>query len=237
MTRVMAVRRPVPRSPGSVGPQGPLHGRHRGVRISRSQPPAQGFTRNDLGPDHPAKDRRKRDLPHAAWPFDPSSGPVRQGPGTDQPDALKQEQRFTPINWRPASRLAKRLMPDRAARPRSSDIRRPTIGPFIEPATQQFIDAIANEPPVESLSPALARAALIQMQSAPVGRPGADIHDGVLPTGPTGSVPVRIVRPRGVTDPLPAVMYFHGGGWVRGGADTHDRLAREIAVGARVCVI
>ena len=153
MTRVMAVRRPVPRSPGSVGPQGPLHGRHRGVRISRTQPPAQGFTRNDLGPDHPAKDRRKRDLPHAAWPFDPSSGPVRQGPGTDQPDALKQEQRFTPINCRPASRLAKRLMPDRAARPRSNDIRRPTIGPFIEPATQQFIDAIANQPPVESLPP------------------------------------------------------------------------------------
>jgi acetyl esterase len=32
-------------------------------------------------------------------------------------------------------------------------------------------------------------------------------------------------------------MYFHGGGWVRGDTATHDRLEREIAVGAHVCVI
>ena len=103
------------------------------------------------------------------------------------------------------------------------------MGPFIEPETQQFVDAIANEPSVESLSPDLARAALTRMQSTPIGRPGADIQDLALPTGPAGAVPVRIVRPRGATAPLPAVMYFHGGGWVRGDADTHDRLAREIA--------
>jgi acetyl esterase len=48
---------------------------------------------------------------------------------------------------------------------------------------------------------------------------------------------VRIIRPRDVTDPLPAVMYFHGGGWVRGDTETHDRLEREIAVGAHVCVV
>jgi acetyl esterase len=111
------------------------------------------------------------------------------------------------------------------------------MGPFIEPETQQFVDAIANEPSVESLSPDLARAALTRMQSMPIGRPGADIQDLALPTGPAGAVPVRIVRPRGATAPLPAVMYFHGGGWVRGDADTHDRLAREIATGADVCVI
>ena len=119
----------------------------------------------------------------------------------------------------------------------ANDVRRHTIEPFIEAETQQFIDAIANEPPVESLSPDLARAALTRMQSAPVGRPGADIQDLTLPAGPTGAVPVRIVRPRGATGPLPAVMYFHGGGWVRGDADTHDRLAREIATGADACVV
>lgn len=58
-----------------------------------------------------------------------------------------------------------------------------------------------------------------------------------MPTGPAGALPVRIIRPRDVTDPLPAVMYFHGGGWVRGDTDTHDRLEREIAVGAHACVI
>ena len=32
-------------------------------------------------------------------------------------------------------------------------------------------------------------------------------------------------------------MYFHGGGWVMGGIDTHNRLVREIAVGANVAVV
>ncbi len=32
-------------------------------------------------------------------------------------------------------------------------------------------------------------------------------------------------------------MYFHGGGWILGDKDTHDRLVREIAVGARAAVV
>ena len=109
--------------------------------------------------------------------------------------------------------------------------------PFIESATQQFLDSVEHDAPIHTISPVEARAAVERMQSAPIGRPGADIQNGILSIGPTGSVPVRIVRPRGATDPLPAVMYFHGGGWVRGNADTHDRLVRELAVGAQACVI
>jgi len=36
---------------------------------------------------------------------------------------------------------------------------------------------------------------------------------------------------------LPVVMYFHGGGWVTGDKETHDRLIREIAVGAEAAVV
>jgi acetyl esterase len=32
-------------------------------------------------------------------------------------------------------------------------------------------------------------------------------------------------------------MYFHGGGWVLGGFDTHDRLVREIANKANVVIV
>jgi acetyl esterase/lipase len=32
-------------------------------------------------------------------------------------------------------------------------------------------------------------------------------------------------------------MYFHGGGWILGDRDTHDRLVREIAVGAQAAVV
>ncbi|HEX7218716.1 MAG TPA: alpha/beta hydrolase [Burkholderiales bacterium] len=50
-----------------------------------------------------------------------------------------------------------------------------------------------------------------------------------------GDVPVRSYRPAGVakTDALPALVYFHGGGWTIGDLDTHDVLCRELASGAR----
>ena len=50
-----------------------------------------------------------------------------------------------------------------------------------------------------------------------------------------GDVPVRSYRPAGVAknDALPALVYFHGGGWTIGDIDTHDPLCRELAAGAR----
>ncbi len=60
-------------------------------------------------------------------------------------------------------------------------------------------------------------------------RAPADVVDMSIPGGPTGQVDVRIIRPRGSTDALPVVMYFHGGGWMLGNKDSHDRLVRELA--------
>ena len=37
--------------------------------------------------------------------------------------------------------------------------------------------------------------------------------------------------------PLPVILYMHGGGWVLGNADTHDRLVRELAVGTGAAVV
>ena len=46
----------------------------------------------------------------------------------------------------------------------------------------------------------------------------------------------RLYRPH--TDrELPALVYFHGGGWVWASVDTHDRLVREYAAGAEVAVV
>jgi acetyl esterase len=109
--------------------------------------------------------------------------------------------------------------------------------PALEPVTQQFVDALAGAPPIYILSPTDARSVLVRAQSAPVGKPRAQIEDIALPVGPTGSVPVRIMRPAGRVEVLPVVMYFHGGGWILGDRDTHDRLIREIAVGAEAAVV
>jgi acetyl esterase len=49
-----------------------------------------------------------------------------------------------------------------------------------------------------------------------------------------GRVAVRAYRPSG--EVLPALVYFHGGGWVIGDLDTHDALCRQLAVGARCAV-
>ncbi|MFI7129352.1 alpha/beta hydrolase fold domain-containing protein [Nonomuraea sp. NPDC050153] len=35
----------------------------------------------------------------------------------------------------------------------------------------------------------------------------------------------------------PPFLYVHGGGWVLGNAGTHDRLVRELAVGAGAAVV
>ena len=107
----------------------------------------------------------------------------------------------------------------------------------LEPHTQEFVDSLASAPPIYTLSPADARSVLVRAQSMPVGKPSAQIEDVSFPVGPTGSVPIRIIRPAGTSEVLPVVMYIHGGGWVLGDRDTHDRLVREIAVGARAAIV
>jgi acetyl esterase len=65
----------------------------------------------------------------------------------------------------------------------------------------------------------------------------ADIEDKILPVGPTGQVSVRIYRPKGAKGPLPVVMYFHGGGWVLGSKNTHDRLLRDLVNGTHAAFV
>jgi acetyl esterase len=111
--------------------------------------------------------------------------------------------------------------------------------PILEPKTQAFIDALqkAGGPPLYTLSPAEAHQVLTDLQSQPVDKLPADIEDTTFPVGPTGSTRIRILRPQGVRETLPVVMYFHGGGWVLGDKISHDRLVREITNGVRAAVV
>jgi len=54
--------------------------------------------------------------------------------------------------------------------------------------------------------------------------------------GRRGTVPARLYVPQGAGRRSPALLYLHGGGWVIGSPDTHDRLTRELAaaIGIRV---
>ena len=54
---------------------------------------------------------------------------------------------------------------------------------------------------------------------------------------PVGDAQVRIIKPVGIQGPLPVIVYMHGGGWILGNAATHDRLVRELAVGAHSALL
>ncbi|MDQ1706244.1 MAG: acetyl esterase [Frankiaceae bacterium] len=109
--------------------------------------------------------------------------------------------------------------------------------PVLEPEAQAFAEATAAPPFTFELPPDVSRKGLEELQSGATLKPDADITDVVVNTGATGRVPVRIVRPPKARGLLPVVLYTHGAGWVLGSPDTHERLARDLAVGANVAVV
>ncbi len=110
--------------------------------------------------------------------------------------------------------------------------------PVLEPAAQAFADATAQPPFLYEIPVADGRKAVDGVQSGEgVPLPEVDEEWVTVHGGPTGDVRARILRPRGVTGPLPVVLYLHGAGWVFGNAHTHDRLVRELAVGTGAAVV
>lgn len=64
------------------------------------------------------------------------------------------------------------------------------------------------------------------------------VEDFAIP-GPAGDIPARLYIPFGSVGPAPLTLYMHGGGYVIGDLDTHDRECRRLAAhsGARLVAI
>ncbi len=62
-----------------------------------------------------------------------------------------------------------------------------------------------------------------------------DTRDCVVVTS-TGDVPIRMYRPSAHST-LPVIVYIHGGGFILGNLDTHDRITRALAVETGAAVI
>jgi acetyl esterase len=109
----------------------------------------------------------------------------------------------------------------------------PASSPVVlEPAAQQVADAFSKPPYIYQKTPAEARKILEDAQSSvSVMKPAVE-EEWITVPSPAGDVMVRIIKPQGATGMLPVILYMHGGGWVLGNAGTHDRLVRELAVGA-----
>ncbi len=103
--------------------------------------------------------------------------------------------------------------------------------PFVRPDVRALLDMIAAMPPPE-WPPRLAAyrtqyAATASLLDLPIGDL-AEIRDLEIP-GPAGPLRARLFDARARRAPGPAMVFFHGGGFVIGNLDTHASIAAEIA--------
>lgn len=112
----------------------------------------------------------------------------------------------------------------------------------VEHKTREFLEFLQQnkDPPIYTLTPNEARAVLSNLQSTSnVKKIPAEIEEKIIRDGSEMEISVIIVRPGGSKsdEVLPVIMYFHGGGWVLGGFDTHERLIRELSNGSKAAIV
>lgn len=104
------------------------------------------------------------------------------------------------------------------------------VPPDIRPILKRIKSSM---PPVRDV--AAFRAAGFMPSRTPQPPPGLAIEDRSI-DGPGGPLPVRIYRPLEVKSP-PVIVYFHGGGFVRGSLNSHDGVCRRLALGTDSVVV
>ena len=104
--------------------------------------------------------------------------------------------------------------------------------PFVRPDARGFLDYLASMPgpKMHELDATAARAVYVMMKDVadpPIGELGT-VLDLKIP-GPAGDIPARLFDPRASREPGPAVVFFHGGGFVIGDLDSHASFTAEMA--------
>lgn len=103
----------------------------------------------------------------------------------------------------------------------------------LDPLVKGFLDQMAEVPgpklseagPVGAREIFVGLMQLVGPKDVPVGK-----TENMSIPGPAGPIPVRIYTPVAAgRDPMPALIYFHGGGFVIGNIETHDGLCRMMA--------
>ena len=109
---------------------------------------------------------------------------------------------------------------------------------MIDAEVQVVLDALgpSGTIAVEEMTPEAARALMVAMrESLPAGPELPHVVDDVF-AGPAGPVPVRVYSAETGT-PDPALVHFHGGGWVLGDLDSGDAFLRTLVVETGYTVI
>ena len=114
--------------------------------------------------------------------------------------------------------------------------------PSLDPEVEVLLELgrKAGRPPFEALTPEEARAAYAASWDVlqPAAQEVASVRDLSVP-GKGGAVRLRVYRGIGTQpgDLLPCMVFLHGGGWVIGNLESHDRLCRSLANKGRICVV
>lgn len=101
---------------------------------------------------------------------------------------------------------------------------------MLDPDIRQLLDTVFNAPPPAGAPDVAAlRAGAVNVAALLGGdpEPVAWVRNDHAPAD-HGAVALRIYRPT-AKGPLPLLLYAHGGGWVTGNLDSHDRLCRILA--------
>jgi acetyl esterase len=111
---------------------------------------------------------------------------------------------------------------------RTMDPKAQIVGEFVK-----SIRVPGYYPPLPELRQQLRTMVTLMDEPAP---PLPRLEDIRIP-GPAGEIPARVYAPSVGGAPLPAVAYFHGGGWVQGDLETHHGLCARLARHAGVLVV
>src|SRR5687768_3736362 len=109
----------------------------------------------------------------------------------------------------------------------------------LDPQIQTMLDQMASlgGPPLDDLGVDEARKLLESMKALEGPPPElAKVEDRAF-AGPSGDVAVRIYRPTDENALLPALVWFHGGGWALGSVDVADTTSRTLAQKSGVVVV
>ena len=109
----------------------------------------------------------------------------------------------------------------------------------LHPQIVKAIEAMraAGLRPIDAMTPAEARAQMEETARARKSEPlPVDRTEERTMSGPAGPIRLRLYWPN-AAPPVPAIVYFHGGGHVIGSLDTHDLIARNLCSGAEALVV
>lgn len=108
----------------------------------------------------------------------------------------------------------------------------------VHPQVAALLERVARSPlpPYHTVTPFVARR-LYRDTRAALSPKAPEVAETRLVIA-EGPVALRAYRPAGAgaAERLPALVFFHGGGWTIGDLDTHDVVCRQLANGARCAV-